>query len=60
MELLYTEVSRPVYNPECAFSLIYSLNLKMIQNPKQGVKSDPGLTPFNFQCRAYQNDPTIL
>ena len=60
MGLLSTVVSRPVLNLECAFSLSYSLKFKMLQNPKQGVKSDPGLTPFNFQYRAYQNATTIL
>ena len=39
---LSTVISRPVFNLEYAFSLIYSLKFKMIQNPKQGVKSDPG------------------
>ena len=32
----------------CFFILIYSLKFKMTQNRKQGVKSDPGLTPLIF------------
>ena len=32
----------------CFYILIYSLKFKMTQNPKPGVKSDPGLTPLIF------------
>ena len=46
--LLSSVVCRSVFNPECVFGLIYSLKFKMTQNPKQGVKGDPGLTPLIF------------
>ena len=44
---LSTVVSRPVFNLECVLGLTYSLKLKMTQNPKQGIKSDAGLTPLS-------------
>ena len=43
---LSTVVSRPVFNMECAFSLIYLLKFEMAQNPKQGLKNDLESTPF--------------
>ena len=36
-----------MFNLECVFGLSYSLKSKMTQNPKQGVKSDAGLTPLS-------------
>ena len=54
--LLSTIVSRQVLIGS-VFGLIYSLEFKMTQNPKHGVKSDPGLTPLIFGAGPTKRPP---
>ena len=50
MGLLSTVVSRPVFNLEYFRSDLFT-KFKITQNPKQGVKNYPGLTPLIFTTR---------